>query len=229
MIIIEICRKFVDSMKRQSFQILSMNIYKAFAENSSKALLLGNVRLGAFDYDAILFCENKITVFEFKAGWGQITVMPEGSWYKGKNKIWSGRDKQTGHVFDNPLVQMKIKRNVFFGYLRKYLSMKQYNIPCYVCFEREIAVTDSSNVLKDKVTWLSLKSIYNVTIPVLNDVLNAFGNEKVIEDWDELFALFRVKQSFSNGSTVLTPELIPDSNCNLIGRLWFSLKRIMHV
>lgn len=218
---------FTDRMKELSFKVLSVGIYKSLKESSCKALLLGNVQLGAFDYDAILFCENHISIFEFKEGWGKITVMREGPWLKGHKEIWSGFDKINQKRIENPLVQLKSKRNVLYGYLNKYLKLR-HDITCYICFERNITVTDSCNILTKKAPWLNLNSIKNVAIQVQDDTLNEANdnNDKAVKNWDELFNRFRVVQSFNDGSTRLTPDLKPNANV-LLKRLLLGFKRMI--
>lgn len=227
MILIEICHEFRNHMKGQSFRILSESLYQIFADRPDKVLLLGNVRLGAFDYDAILFCDSQIAVFEFKKGWGQIQIMKEGPWRKGYKKIWSGRDKQTRVQYENPLVQMKVKRNVLYGYLKKHLNL-QNDISCLICFEGEVKVNDSYKILENKISWLWITNRKSACNKVLMSILNDYKKENTIKNWDELLNTFHVRQTFSNGSTELTPNLLPCHE-GFFRRLFWYLTRIIHL
>lgn len=226
MILIEICHEFRNHMKGQSFRILSESLYRIFADKTDKVLLLGNLRLGAFDFDALLFCDSQIVVFEFKKGWGQIKVMKEGPWLKGYKKIWSGRNKQTGTQNENPLVQMKVKRNILYGYLKKHLKL-QTNIACFICFEGEVKVNDSNKILENN-KWLGIINRESACNKVLMFILNDYKKENTIKNWDELLNTFHVRQTFSNGSTELTPNLLPCHE-GFFRRLFWYLTRIIHL
>lgn len=226
MILIEICHEFRNHMKEQSFRILSESLYRIFADKTDKVLLLGNLRLGAFDFDALLFCDSQIVVFEFKKGWGQIKVMKEGPWLKGYKKIWSGRNKQTGAQNENPLVQMKVKRNILYGYLKKHLNL-QTDITCFICFEGEVKVNDCNKILENKISWLWITNRESACNKVLMFILNDYKKENTIKNWDELLNTFHVGQTFSNGSTEFT-NLLP-SHEGFFRRLLWYLSRIIHL
>lgn len=200
MILIELNKPFKDSKKGHSFALLARQLHSLYAQSACHSVLIGNLQVGKFNFDAVWIHDSAIVLFEFKHGWGEIKVRPEGPWLIRKKTIWSGFDSAR-FPNDNPHTQMYAKRNVLYGYLRKHLQMEQIDIACFVCFDGDVSVNDSSRFLSRKAQWLTLRCIEYTTYAIQAQV----RNNQIINDWPSLLRFFRIKQDFRNGSTILPP------------------------
>lgn len=185
MVITRLFSNFRQEMKAKQFVQLQHDVLRTYGTDSKRrALLLGNLRFGAYDFDAVLVVDTCCFIFEFKelCSSNKLQILSNG-WFCGKERIWTGKL----HV-DTPLTQMRIKRNVLWGYLRKKHIQGINYIHVIICFQHNFAVTDPHELLTT-CRWLEVAPI-KLALSTAQAIQSTKARLQI--DWDQLLTVFRV-------------------------------------
>lgn len=199
MVIVKQFSDFRGKMKAQQFFLLRDEVLRVYGTDPNRrALLLGNLKVGAYDFDAVLITDTWCTVFEFKEqkGGKELRIMPNG-WFFGNKKVWSGKL----HA-DTPKTQMRIKRNILWGYLKKHVGGIDY-IQVVISFQKSyFTVSDPYEILAT-CRWLDVATI-QYALKTAQDIHHP-DKIRIQIDWDKLLAFFRVNCKFGACPVLIQP------------------------
>lgn len=198
MVIVKLFSEFRGKMKAQQFIRLRDEVLRVYGTDPKRrVLLLGNLKIGAYDFDAVLITDAWCTVFEFKElrGGKELQIMPNG-WFCGKKRVWAGKL----HA-DTPQTQMRIKRNILWGYLKKHVGGIDY-IQVVISFQNSYFTVSDPYELLASCRWLGVASI-QYALKTAQDIQP--DKVRVQIEWNKLLAFFRVNCKFGACPVLVQP------------------------
>lgn len=127
--------EFKCEFKRQMFTMLSSQLSGLFNSQSCRDFtLIGNLNIGSFFFDAILFTNTDVFVVEFKKNAAGAIYINDSGWISAGVSICAGN-----HGAINPWEQIKEKRNILYGIFKKRGFHKMF-IKTIILFEKPFSL-----------------------------------------------------------------------------------------
>ena len=151
---------FLSNAKAHMYELLKQNLLCNSDCLDEGSLLIGNLCVGTFDFDAVLITDNDIFLFEFKDNpKGKITINSDRWLYEDGTPVWAGR-----HDAATPWEQAKLKRNVMYGLLRKKLQVENLFIKTVILFSDDYElVRGNTFVVYENHRWFLTSSLEGVS------------------------------------------------------------------
>lgn len=162
--------------------VMDENVFK-----DKEVLMLGNYKVGRYDFDVILVVNREVFVIEFKKDVAS-TIYIKGAmdpWYNEVGEqMWAGKS----HIC--PYKQSLTKRNILHSSLKHHLDLKPGQIlflKSIVLYPQDVTVECCEDFDVHTHKWFFVKSISNV-IPLIEEQTSLYT-------FTNIFAAFRKKLS----------------------------------
>lgn len=190
--------EFNSEFKRQMFSILSNQLAGLFKSQSCEDFtLIGNYKVGAFEFDAILLTNTDVFLVEFKMNEvGPICVNDTG---------WITSD---GVITNNLWEQIREKRNILYGLFRKRGFQKMF-IKTIIIFEKPFELIRGNTAFQfENHKWFLTCD--------MNGIIRLLRNNA------SFYAPFNFLKS---GLSVLLPKkCVKEAPTNLANHIWILFK-----